>query len=549
MTRSPDRLNLEYLKKQAKELIRGYRNRDAAAFARFRQALPAAAGRNDDEIAALQLRLHDAQSCVARDLGFVSWSDLKQYVEAQSALQDAHAARVLRWLGLVYAGDVDGSFNRANPRVAIRVLAEHPELVAGDPYLACAIGDEDALRRTTAADPAWVNRPGGPLQLPPLVAVTHSGLLQVAEFRERLHRCARGLLAAGADPNQRIFSRWTPGSLSAPDEHNPLSALYGAAGTNHDPALSQLLLEAGADPNDGESLYHSLENPACTRLLLEHGARITGTNALYRSLDLETADALELLLRHGGDPNEPAGNPPLTDWGSPLMWAIRRRRSRRHIEALLDAGADPMVGTPNGVSAYRLALQFGLGEVAEVLRGRGAAEAIPDDEQFIAACARGDAAEARRIHARRLDLPAALSEAQLRVLPDMVAEGGDEAARLMVELGWPIAVRGGDWDGSALNHAVFRGNAQLTRFLLEHGASWTEEHGFGDNVTGSLSWASLNAPVEGGDWAGCARALMDHGLPDATRDPADPDAVLIAGRKKWFSDEVSEVLLGAGDGP
>ncbi|MFX5808835.1 hypothetical protein ABTE39_18980, partial [Acinetobacter baumannii] len=89
----------------------------------------------------------------------------------------------------------------------------------------------------------------------------------------------------------------------------------------------------------------------------------------------------------------------------------------------------------------------------------------------------------------------------------------------------------------------FRGNAALTRFLLEHGASWTEEHGFGDNAAGSLSWASLNQPVDGGDWVGCARALLDPGMPPATPDAEDPDGVLLAGRKKRFSDEVTEVLL------
>jgi hypothetical protein len=113
----------------------------------------------------------------------------------------------------------------------------------------------------------------------------------------------------------------------------------------------------------------------------------------------------------------------------------------------------------------------------------------------------------------------------------------------MVELGWPIAVRGGDWNASALNLAVFRGNADLTQFLLEHGASWQEEHGHGDNVSGTLGWASCNQPVEGGDWVGCARALVEHGMPSALPDPDDPEWVLFEGRRKRFSDEVSEVLL------
>lgn len=128
--------------------------------------------------------------------------------------------------------------------------------------------------------------------------------------------------------------------------------------------------------------------------------------------------------------------------------------------------------------------------------------------------------------------------------PAIESRTSEEAGQVACASGDASAARGGDWDASALNHAVFRGNAVLTRFLLEHGAQWTEEHGFGDNASGSLSWASCNEPEEGGDWAACAQALLDHGMPHAIPDRDDPEWLLIAGRKKPFSDEVRDVLLG-----
>src|ERR1700689_3728909 len=123
MNRSPDRLNLDHLKKQAKDLIRSYRSRDTDASARVRHALTLAAGRSDAEIASLELCLHDAQSMVARHYGIEPWTDLKRYVEVQSASRKAGAARVLHWLGLVYVFVVDGSSVRVNLLVAGLLLA------------------------------------------------------------------------------------------------------------------------------------------------------------------------------------------------------------------------------------------------------------------------------------------------------------------------------------------------------------------------------------------------------------------------------------------
>jgi hypothetical protein len=545
MNKLPRKANPDHLKKQAKELLRLYRNGDATAIARFVQHLPAAAHRTDSEVIALELRLHDAQSCIAREYGFSSWADLALYVETSAFAHQEHAVLIRRWLGLAYGGDVTGTYFGARPRVAAQLLHEHPDLLATDAYVACAAGHLDVVSRTAAADPDWTNRAGGTLNLPPLVAVTHSCLGHLPEFTARLRECAQHLLKAGASPNQRIGNRLPPASLATPDENEPLSALYGAAGVIRDPTLTEMLLKAGADPNDGESLYHSLENPDCTRLLLRYGARVAGTNALRRALDMPDPAALELLLAHGGDANEPAGEGPTKVWGAPLLRAIAVRRSPRHIAALLAAGADPKARTAAGVSAYRLATQVDLPEVVELLRAYGAEEHLSADDDFVAACARLDATEARRIQARHPDLPGSLPEDRLRLLPDSAAWGSSAAVKVMVELGWPIAARGGDWDASALNHAVFRGDAELTSFLLAHGASWRETQGFGDNVLGTLSWASINEPTGpvNPDWPGCARALRAHGIPKVERDPSNEERVLIEGRPARFSEAVTQVLL------
>ena len=95
--RLPARPDTRHLKKQAKDLLALYRSNDAAALQRFRTALPAAAGKSDTTLAAQGLRLHDAQSCIAREYGFASWADLQGFVTARRAVMDdparASAAR------------------------------------------------------------------------------------------------------------------------------------------------------------------------------------------------------------------------------------------------------------------------------------------------------------------------------------------------------------------------------------------------------------------------------------------------------------------------
>ena len=195
MPQLPENPNFAHLKKQAKDLLRLYHDKNPEAFARFRKYLPAAEGKDDDALIALDLKLHDAQSCIAREYGKPTWINLRNYVDWSNARFSTKRKDVIAlWLHKAYGHDTE----HADPAFAAKRLQEIPDFLQGDLFLACTIGDEEAVRQAIAADPACVNRitsrwrcPGCKQDLgrPPLVAVTHTTLARLPVFRDRLRRC------------------------------------------------------------------------------------------------------------------------------------------------------------------------------------------------------------------------------------------------------------------------------------------------------------------------------------------------------------------------
>ncbi len=116
---------------------------------------------------------------------------------------------------------------------------------------------------------------------------------------DALVRMARMLLDASADPNAAFLydNRW------------PIPVLYFACGQQNNPELTELLLKAGANPIDGESIYHaSDENHAeCLALLEKHvdpkDLADECTRCLNTQLHWGRVRGMPWLLAHGADPN------------------------------------------------------------------------------------------------------------------------------------------------------------------------------------------------------------------------------------------------------
>lgn len=79
--RLPSNPNLEHLKYQAKDLLKGYAARDPGVAQRIREFHPHFNGSTDARIFDTQLSLSDAQLAIAREYGFPSWARLKAHIE------------------------------------------------------------------------------------------------------------------------------------------------------------------------------------------------------------------------------------------------------------------------------------------------------------------------------------------------------------------------------------------------------------------------------------------------------------------------------------
>jgi ankyrin repeat protein len=354
------------------------------------------------------------------------------------------------------------------------ILAAHPGIASSDIHTAALLGDDVAVRRFIALEPASATAKGGPRGWDALTHLCFSKYLRLDRARTGgFLRAAAALLDAGASANTGF---WEANHQPKPEWE---SVLYGAAGVAHHPELTRLLLERGADPNDEETPYHAPEthDNAALAILVESG-KLNGDSLatmLLRKADWHDTDGIELLLKRGADPNR------MTRWHhTALHQALRRDNDLRNIELMLDHGADPAL--PNrrdGGSAVAIAARRGRGDVLEAFEQRGIRIELHGVEKLIAACARNDAAQVSAIARQEPQLVGELLAEGGTLLAEFAGTANTDGVRQLLALGVNVNALYEEGDAyfdvaknsTALHVAAWRAWHRTVRFLIESGAS------------------------------------------------------------------------------
>jgi ankyrin repeat protein len=505
MNRSlPSKPSLEHLKKQAKELLAAYGSGQEDAVRRVRTYFDPG----------VRITLAKVQLVLAREHGFASWSELKRQIEHGEA------------------PSVDDFVQAAldnGPRAA-ELWKKHRAGWQFHPAASALAGDIDAL----VLSPEIVNGPVGPKNRPLLTYTCFSRLALNSEFESGILATARKLIEAGADPNSYFLERWAGEDVRE-------TALYGAAGVLNHVGLTRMLLESGADPNDGsgdgypykgESVYHACEHPGnneCLRLLFEVGASQAAKDyCLLRKLDFEDSEGVLLFLDYGANPNY--GNP-----RTALSHALLRNRSIEMIKLLLDHGADPNQAGHDGPSPYVLARRFGKRAAADLLVQRGANPSLSPYDELLSAAAEGNPDKVQDIanqhpevllqtghYGRQEEGGVALGSAG-EVLHDLARAGQAKGLQALIELGMnPGAVN--RFNETPLHWACLAGQSEAARVLVEAGAPInTTEINHGSDPIGWAYWGSEFWKEPHGDYVATVRYMLDVGGRLATLVQGSPE--------------------------
>ena len=492
----PPKPSLEHLKKQAKDLLSAHHVGEQAALDRVSPYFPTGS----------EFSLTQAQFVLAREYGFSSWHALSVHVDGAEGTLDEFLETAL-----------GGQIERANELWHSRGRSLRLNAMA-----AATAGDVEALRSALGEDPSLVGRTFGKEKRPLLCYTCFSRLFADPEFEQPLLDSATFLIAQGADPNGFWIGHWA-------GEEVRETALYGAAGVLNHADLTKVLLDSGADPNEGlgtyppyrgEAVYHACDHPGhneCLRLLFEAGASQAAKDyCILRKLDFEDIEGVKLFLEHGSNPN--MGVP-----RTALSHALLRGRSFDMLRLLLDHGADPNGRDADGSTPYVLARRYGNQEGAALLVDRGANSDLKPYDQILAAAADGNIELVKTLALSHPEVLEEFSEygrqpndgatlgAAGSLLHDLARAGQADGLRALISVGFDPGARN-HFNETPLHWACVAGRLESARVLIEAGAPLdVKERNHQADPIGWACWGSVFWQEPHGDYAATVRLLLDRG--------------------------------------
>jgi len=363
---------------------------------------------------------------------------------------------------------------------AEKMLAEHPELASASIHIAAILGDAEKVQDFIDQDPANATAVAEPFGGNALIYLAMSKFLRLKKRPEDgFIKAATVLMDAGANANS--------GFQSTGDYPDWESSLYGAAGVAQNAALTKLLLDRGADPNDNEACYHSPEtwDNDCMEAIVNTG-KVTPENLammLIRKHDFHDLEGARFLLEHGTNPNH--------EWRPgfyPIHHALARTNGIKMFELLLDHGADVSVVFHNGLTAVARAAWEGRGDVLKLIRQRDIPLNLESVHQLTAACAENDIEEIDRIKNEKPELIGQLKAMGGFALAKFSSVGNVDGVRQLLDLGIAVDTPFAQGDpyfntpknSPAIHVAAWHGHPRVTELLIERGADVNEADGNGD---------------------------------------------------------------------
>ena len=336
-------------------------------------------------------------------------------------------------------------------------------------YVAAVLGDAAAVRDLLALARENATRKGGPFDWDPLTYLCFSRFLRLDKSRsDAFVRAAIALLDAGANPNTGYNEADNGPAMFE-------TAIYGAAGLAHHAAMTRLLLERGADPNDDETPYHTPESydNGAMEALVESGKLNDNsmTSLLVRKADWHDTYGIRYLLEHGANPNR------TSNWKvTPLQHAVRRDNALENIALMLDHGGDLSITNDiHFANAFRIAARRGRGDILAEAARRGMVERFTGLDALVAACAVNNSAAAREMLAARPDLLPLLQREGGTLLAEFAGNRNVDGVRLLLDLGVPVTARYTSGDGYfdiapmslAIHVAAWKAAHEVVALLIE----------------------------------------------------------------------------------